>query len=295
MKVLKRDSKATWIVATSLCSTCMMITNKVILNRAHFPLSLTLCQLFAAFALTSPKLLSTGFTKIDWRGVSLYVLEAMLFALSLYANLQTLMRTSVGTVIVGRSVVPLLTLMVERFLPKNAPGMKYSSRRLISLLSVILFSVLYAMTDGKLHVSHGLDALWLILWVCLVATQMVYGKWLISAVALGRLERVFYTNSCALPFMIGFSAPELLLIRKAGIASNKNTFFLVVLSCIVGCAISYSSWRLRELVSATTFGLVGVVNKMVTICVSVLIWPNSFSWRGIFAIVGCVYATLFYS
>ena len=65
MKVLQPwriQSKTIWIVATSFCSTCMVITNKVILTRAHFPLSLTLCQLFTAFALTGPKLLYSGFT-----------------------------------------------------------------------------------------------------------------------------------------------------------------------------------------------------------------------------------------
>ena len=225
----------------------------------------------------------------------MYLLEAMLFALSLHANLQTLMRTSVGTVIVGRSTVPLLTFMIEMGTEKGLSHRQGYMRRLISLLGVILFSILYAVTDGKLHVSQHSDALWLIFWVCLVAAQMIYGKWLISAVALGRLERVFYTNSCALPFMLVVSTPELLVIKETGAVQDWYTMFLVVLSCLVGCAISYSSWRLRELVSATTFGLVGVVNKMLTICVSVLIWPQSFSLLGVLTIAGCISSALLYA
>lgn len=272
-----------------------MLVNKVILNRAQFPLCLTLCQLFAAFAVTSPVVFLRGFTKIRLRDFFLYVLEAMLFALSLYANLQALMRTSVGTVIVGRSVVPLITFTAELFTSRKISGDGRSTRRLISLLGVIFCCSLYAATDGKVHASHNTAVFWLIFWVCLVAVQMIFGKWLISAVALGRFERVFYTNSCALPFMLVLSAPEWTLISASGVAHDDNTIILVFLSCAVGIAISYCSWRLRELVSATTFGLVGVVNKMVTIYVSVFVLPESFSLLGMMAIAGCVCSALFYS
>ena len=40
-------------------------------------------------------------------------------------------------------------------------------------------------------------------------------------------------------------------------------------SCIMGVGISYSGWRARSVITATTFTLVGVLNKMATIAFTV--------------------------
>lgn len=294
MIVSSKLSKLTWITITSFCSTSMVVTNKLILNRVHLPMSLTSCQLFAAFALTGPKVASDGFTRMTYRDGLFYILEASLFALSLLANLQALMLTGVGTVIVGRSTVPLLTFAFEA-VTSSKVNSRAMYRSLSSLVGVILFSSLYALTDGRVQISGKGGIIWLVLWICLVACQMVYGKWLISSISLSRWERVFYTNSCALPFMFLLCIDEWKHIDDSQNITEKYTLMLVMLSCTVGIAISYSSWRLRELISATSFGLVGVVNKMVTVCVSALIWPKSFSVHGMFAITGCVLSALFYS
>lgn len=272
----------------------MVVTNKLVLDRLRFPLTLTTCQLSAAFVITCPKLLLTGFSKVSLRDVLLYALEASLFALSLYANLQALMRTGVGTVIVGRSAVPLITFIFEAMLAAEV-RFRTMIRSVLSLIGVITFSTLYAATDGRVHMKSRIDAFWLTFWIFLVACQMIFGKWLISTVPLGRWERVFYTNSCALPFMLALSQKELVEIYRTRSLISSSTVGLVLISCFVGIGISYSSWRLRELVSPTTFGLVGVVNKMVTVCVSALIWPESFSLQGIVAITGCVLSALLYS
>jgi hypothetical protein len=293
--MLKLNRKLTWIIATSICSTCMTISNKLILDRLNFPLALTACQLFVAFVITGSKLISIGFTKLRLREFLLYTLEAVLFATSLYSNLQALMRTSVGSVIVGRSVVPLLTFTAEKLSTAKTSAVGRPIRSIISLICVSVFTSLYALTDGKIHVSSTAAATWLSVWVCLVALQMLFGKWLISAVAIGRLERVFYTNSCALPLVFALSMPELTLLQRNGIAAKPQIVLLVLFSCFIGVAISYCSWRLRELVSATSFGLIGVVNKMFTICVSAFIWPASFSVRGTLALVGCVTSAMMYS
>jgi hypothetical protein len=68
----------------------------------------------------------------------------------------------------------------------------------------------------------------------------------------------------------------------------------LLLSCVIGVGISYTGWRLKDLVSATTFTLVGVLNKMATIALSALAFPGSTSVQGCVALVACVMFGLAY-
>lgn len=67
-----------------------------------------------------------------------------------------------------------------------------------------------------------------------------------------------------------------------------------MLSCVIGVGISYTGWRLKDLVSATTFTLVGVLNKMATIALSALAFPGTASTHGCVALVVCVLFGLAY-
>ncbi len=67
-----------------------------------------------------------------------------------------------------------------------------------------------------------------------------------------------------------------------------------MLSCVIGVGISYTGWRLKDLVSATTFTLVGVLNKMATIALSAMAFPGSTSVQGCVALVACVMFGLAY-
>lgn len=63
---------------------------------------------------------------------------------------------------------------------------------------------------------------------------------------------------------------------------------MLVVSSIVGTLIGYTGWSCRSLVSATTFTLVGVVNKFLTILLNVFIWDKHASPLGIAALVFCL-------
>ena len=67
-----------------------------------------------------------------------------------------------------------------------------------------------------------------------------------------------------------------------------------MLSCVIGVGISYTGWRLKDLVTATTFTLVGVLNKMATIALSALAFPGTASVQGCVALVACVMCGLAY-
>ena len=68
-------------------------------------------------------------------------------------------------------------------------------------------------------------------------------------------------------------------------------------SCHVlrGTGIAYSGWWCRSATTATTFTLIGVVNKLLTILVNVLIWDNHASPMGIISLAICLAGASLYT
>ena len=69
---------------------------------------------------------------------------------------------------------------------------------------------------------------------------------------------------------------------------------LLPFSCIVGTLIGYTGWLCRGMVSATTYTLVGVVNKFLTVLLNVFIWDKHSTAFGIVSVLICLGAGTFY-
>jgi hypothetical protein len=123
---------------------------------------------------------------------------------------------------------------------------------------------------------------------------MIYGKWLVKAVDVSHLERVFYTNTLGLPFLAPIASSEVMSFYTA--EKSGRHYLVIFISCLVGVSIGYTSWCLRAVVSATSFSLVGVLNKMVTICVAIILWEDEGStWMSCCSLFGCLVAGFFYN
>lgn len=148
------------------------------------------------------------------------------------------------------------------------------------------------MNDSGIKVVGKEGTFWLGFWWVLVALQMTYGKVLTDNIVMTQWERVFYNNILALPptvvlyFVTGENLKQ--LSRKDGDA------LYLILSCFVGVAISYSGWKCRSVVTATMFTLVGVLNKILTIMVAVVLWPKESSLIKTSALFACVGFGLLY-
>jgi drug/metabolite transporter (DMT)-like permease len=74
----------------------------------------------------------------------------------------------------------------------------------------------------------------------------------------------------------------------------SNGVMVLLFSCVAGTLIGYSGWLCREMVSATTYTLVGVVNKFLTILLNVALWDKHASPTGIIAVCVCLGAGSLY-
>ena len=108
------------------------------------------------------------------------------------------------------------------------------------------------------------------------------------------VERVFYTNTFGLAVSLPLASREIPMFIRS--ESFRGSAELVFFSCIVG-VMSYSTQArnyVRSLVSATTFSLVGVLNKMGTILLAFSIWPDEGSWASLLVLIGCLLSGMMY-
>ena len=179
---------------------------------------------------------------------------------------------------------------------------------------MLVAAYVYVRTDTTLGVEGSAGAAWLLFWWGLLAFQMTYGKHLTVAVEMSESERVFYNNAMSLPptvalcFVMGehrdlgrcvraCSTPRPQasdLTRSSSIELTPLGVRWLLLSCVIGVGISYTGWRLKDQVTATTFTLVGVLNKMATIALSALAFPGTASLQGCAALIACIMFGLAY-
>jgi len=279
--------KYVWILTYSACSSSMLIVNKLAVDSIPIPTLVSGVQLAscAAFVLAMH---CAGITTVSMIGRSRalpFIIYTAIFACGLFANMKALLLTNVGAVIAARCCLPAIVCVIEwacmdRMLP--------SLRSVLSLAGVISFGALHVMLSSGVEVSGTLGYIWLSIWWILLALSMTFGKWLTEKVEMTQWERVFYNNLFALP------PTGVLVVATGDYASVENITFglrehsLLLISCIVGVGISYSGWRLRSTVSAASFTLVGVLNKMVTTAVTAVIWPESSSMNASAALIVCI-------
>ena len=82
---------------------------------------------------------------------------------------------------------------------QSASGTDVLSSSAAALAGVLLAAYVYVRTDSTLGVEGSAGAAWLLIWWCLLAFQMTYGKHLTNAVEMSESERVFYSNALSLP------------------------------------------------------------------------------------------------
>lgn len=126
---------------------------------------------------------------------------------------------------------------------------------------------------------------------------MTYGKKLTSSVKMDSVwGPVLY---CNLLSIVPMGALGILSGDFDNVTENMNNLVpigwaLLIFSCIVGTLIGYTGWLCRGMVSATTYTLVGVVNKFLTVLLNVVIWDKHSSPLGILAVCLCLLAGAFY-
>ena len=188
------------------------------------------------------------------------------------------MVSNVETVIVFRSCAPLSCIfdyLHNRALP---------ARSALAMCLIVGGAAMYALHDHTLDRRGAGAYFWVGVWFSLLVFQLTYGKYLVSGLGLKSVwSPVLYTNLLSLvpTLAIGLISGEYHKLLHVELTTAGVTWLLV--SCVDGTGISWAGFSCQTVISATAYTVVGVMNKMLTEILTVLIWDKHASPLGIFA------------
>eukprot|EP00466_Bigelowiella_natans_P008351 jgi/Bigna1/58136/fgenesh1_pm.56_\ len=271
-----------------LVSSMMLIVNKLAISFLRAPSFILLCQL--AMSAASVQLLSifklVELDRFSKTHLQPFSVVAMAFLGTIFANIKTLQYANVETFIIFRASTPLALCVLDYiFLGRHLPD-----RRSACCLLVLGGGAMgYVLSDKSFQVK---GYFWVGMWFMVFLFDMIFLKHAADNVVVkSNWTRVFYSNfiPCLPLLVIGFWTKESHAVEwsKAGVG-------FLLLSCVMGIAMSYVSWQARSLVSATRFSIIGNVCKFLTIVVNCLIWDKHASPQGILCLIVCIVAAFFY-
>jgi len=284
------------VIFYCLCSGGMLLVNKLTVHHLNLPGLVTTCQfsvcsLFVFVCKMGGCLVADDF---EWNKAKYFLVYVVSFAIGTYTNMKVLSIANVETVIVFRSCTPLAVAFFDYiFYNRAAP----SARSAASFLLITSGAVAYILTDRQFQV-HGFSAYsWVMLWWTLLIFQLTYGKFLVTGISKKSLwTPVLYTNTFSvLPALaLSIFGGELSYERFGSTDLNGTAIFWLLMSCAIGIGISWAGFWCQSVVSATTYTVVGVMNKMLTVTVNVLIWDKHASPAGVASLCVCLLGGFLY-
>lgn len=308
LKLSPRAEVIASVVSYSLCSGSLVLVNKLILHFLPFPSLVIVVQLLSSIFMVYGANFF-GVMPIDdfkWEFFKPYMIYTVAFSTGVYTNMMCLNTSNVETVIVARACSPLVVSVLDAmFLGRELP-----SKRSIAALSMIIVGAYgYASTDKQFQEQGASAFFWPTLYLGLITFEMVYGKQIIRSVKFKTVSGpVQYTNLLGWPPMFAFAAMggEFQRLRDMQQSYDVTSIWgllgkiptesvaLLVLGCLIGTGIGYSGWWCRGKVSATSFTLIGVLNKCMTVLVNMMIWDQHASSTGIACLFLCLIGGAFY-
>uniref|UniRef100_A0A7S0WX23 Sugar phosphate transporter domain-containing protein n=1 Tax=Pyramimonas obovata TaxID=1411642 RepID=A0A7S0WX23_9CHLO len=279
-------------------SSSMLVINKVAVTFLPAPTIVLFAQLLTS-ALAAVGLNSLGIVEADELQadkVKRFYIVALVFLSTIFANMKTLQYANVETFIVFRSSTPLVIAVLDyACLGRELP----SYRSLGSLMFVTAGAIGYVLTDKEFAVEAYT---WVMVWFVVFAVDMVYIKFVVDTVPMTSWGRVYYQNLLALPplLVLGLFTGEIqdaLSVTTTAEASfqwTQKSLMALAASCACGVGMSYSGFRLRKEVSATSFTVIGILCKLGTVAVNVMIWDKHASMTGLGFLLLCMVAGFFY-
>jgi solute carrier family 35 len=253
----------------SICSSTLLIVNKIALHTFPAPVLLLSLQLW--FAVASVYFLNglnlIRVVPLRWKTAVKFLPVVLSFMGTLYANAKVLQHSNVETFIVFRSSTPLVLCLCDYFfLGRQLPCV----RSIVCLVGLFVSSAGYAMNDHAFNVQAYS---WLAIWYVFFTTYEVVVKHMCDTVDVDNWTRVVYTNAMAGSMLLS-ATPFVHAEHVAFKSLNKLGAGTLLASCIIGSGVSHSSYVLRSTCSATLSAVIGILCKVATVLINFCIWDK---------------------
>jgi solute carrier family 35 protein len=255
----------------SLCSSTLLIVNKVALHIIPAPVFLLSLQLWfaVAFVYILHGLNVVQVARLRWSTAMEFAPVVVSFLGTLFSNAKVLQYSNVETFITFRSSTPLVLCLCDYvFLGRELP----SAKSVVCLIGLLLSSCGYVLVD------HAFDVRaysWLAVWYVSFTAYEVVVKNLCDTVAVDNWTRVIYTNAMGGSLLVGAH----LLVRSEydllfRIEWNHRAIVTLLLSCLIGIGVSHSAYVMRSACSATLSAVVGILCKVLTVLINMVLWDK---------------------
>ena len=278
------------VAGYTVCSSLMLVVNKVAVHTLPSPAFVLFAQLFTSAAAVW---LAGAFgwvmvDKLEFKKALAFMPVAAAFLGAIFTNIKTLQYANVETFIVFRSSTPILVSIADYvFLGRELPNRK----SWLSLLGLLLGAVLYVVTDDGFQV-HGY--FWVCVWYFVFCFDQIYIKHAVDSVKMeSNWGRVYYTNLLACVPILAHTAYSREDIPTPD-AFTSGAMAALALSCGLGVGMSYFAFLARKLVSAASFTVIGNCCKIGTVLINLLIWDNHANSIGLACLTFCLGCSYFY-
>mmetsp|Transcript_9799 Transcript_9799/g.17606 ORF Transcript_9799/g.17606 Transcript_9799/m.17606 type:complete len:342 (+) Transcript_9799:83-1108(+) len=285
-----KQSVAFGVALYAACSSTLLLINKVSVHMVPDASFVLFCQFIASSI--SVRAMKMADPQADIELLTLekakpFSLACGVFFLCLLANTQALKSVNVETVIVARSCSPIAVCVLEHFtLGKDLPNL----HGMLSLGAIAGGAVLYVVTDEGFKID---GYAWLLFYFVFIVVEMVFVKFVVETIPMSTWTRVYYNNTLSIPMVIA-SSVALGFGDFMKVEWGILHLLVIALSCIVGLAISYAGFNLRKLISATSFTVIGVMCKIITVLINDIVWTQHSNMMGHLGLLFCIGAGFAY-
>lgn len=282
------------VLGYALCSSLLAVINKYAITDFPYPGFLTALQ-YATSVVGVVAAGKAGLVYHDplvWVTVKKFLPAAIVFYLAIFTNTNLLKHANVDTFIVFRSSTPIIVAVADTFFRKQPWPSRYTFG---SLVVILAGAVGYVLTDSTFSVQAYS---WAVSYLVVITTEMVYIKHMVTNLGLNTWGFVYYNNLLSLAiaplfFVLTGEYKEFYQSSAANFA-HPSAVISVSLSCIFGLAISFFGFAARRAISATAFTVTGVVNKLLTVVINVLIWDKHATTVGLICLLFTIMGGVLY-
>ncbi|XAR66130.1 hypothetical protein NMG60_11012230 [Bertholletia excelsa] len=285
-------------IAAGYCisASLLSIINKWAVTKFPYPGALTALQYFtsAAGVLLCGRLKLVEHDPLDLLTMWRFLPAAVIFYLSLFTNSELLLHANVDTFIVFRSAVPIFVAIGETlYLHQPWP----TAKTWISLATIFGGSILYVITDYQFTL---MAYSWALAYLVSMSIDFVYIKHVVMTIGLNTWGLVLYNNLEALllfPLELLIMGELKKIKHEITDESDWYSFKVILpvgLSCLFGLAISFFGFSCRRAISATGFTVLGIVNKLLTVVINLVIWDKHSTFVGTVGLLICMTGGIMY-
>ncbi|CAM6087380.1 unnamed protein product [Calypogeia fissa] len=291
---MKNNATVLVVLGYALCSSLLAVINKYAITDFPYPGFLTAMQYATSVAgvLIAGKAGLIYHDPLVWTTVKKFLPAAIVFYLAIFTNTNLLKHANVDTFIVFRSSTPIIVAVADTCFRQQPWPSRYTFG---SLVVILAGAVGYVASDSTFSVQAYS---WAIAYLVVITTEMVYIKHMVTNLGLNTWGFVYYNNLLSLllapVFFLGTGEYKDFYQSSAADFSHPSAVISVGLSCLFGLAISFFGFAARRTISATAFTVTGVVNKLLTVVINVLIWDKHASSVGLICLLFTIMGGVLY-